>query len=290
MKFKNGLVLWLLLITLTLLAACKTRRQNTGSAKIKNTVSTNSSAKKRTDILSITNDIFKPFAYTGSNKTTIQYRLLTPPDPKKEHRYPLVLVLHGSGAIGTDNRTQLGVLAKLWGQPEIQKAYPAYILVPQFPVRSSNYLPDQDNKVLSSAPDPSLTSTLDLIDSLKKIYPVDSRRIYVIGFSMGASATINSLGLRPDLFAAAVAISGIPDFNHINTLAKTPIWFIHGNADTENPINSDAMLLKKLQALKAPHIKYWEIDGLAHEVYPELYMDDVIPRWLFKQKIPLRPL
>lgn len=285
MKFKCDLYIRLLfVVTLTTLAACKTRKGSTGYFKIKPTINNDSAVRYKKNILSISNAIFTPFEYTGSSQTTIKYRLLTPPNAKRVQSYPLVLVLHGSGAIGADNNAQLGVLAKLWAQANIRAKYPAYVVVPQFAVRSSNYLPDNTYKVLASTPDPSLTSAFQLIDSLKKIYPIDSRRIYVIGFSMGASAAINSLGLRPDLFAAAVSISGIPDFRHLNTLAKTPIWFIHGNADTENPISSDSVLYKNLQLLHAPKIKYWEIDNFSHEVYPELYIGNTIPEWLFKQK------
>lgn len=287
MKLKYTPVIGLLIIaTATALSACKTRKENTGYLKIDPVIDNNIAAKHKSNILNINNNIFKVAEYTGSNKTTIKYRLLTPINAKKQTNYPLVLVLHGSGAIGTDNNAQLGVLAKLWAQNNIRETYPAYIVAPQFPVRSSNYQPDSDYKTLASVPDPCLTSALQLIDSLKKVYHINKRKIYVIGFSMGASGTINSLNLRPDLFAAAVSISGIPAFKHLDILAKTPVWFIHGNADPENPITSDSLLLKALQQLHAPQIRYWEINGLKHEVYPELYTTNAIPEWLFKQQRP----
>ena len=56
-------------------------------------------------------------------------------------RVPLIVVLHGSGAIGDDNRRQLGKLALSWAAPAIRAKFPAYILVPQFPERSANYAP-----------------------------------------------------------------------------------------------------------------------------------------------------
>lgn len=279
--------LWLFIIGLTFFSACKLRKGDSGYVLVKATIHSDSATKRKSEINSISNTNFTPLDYTSSNKTNIKYRLLIPLDDKTNKRYPLVLVLHGSGAIGTDNTAQLGLLAKLWAQPGIRKKYPAYIVAPQFTVRSSSYTADADNHVLASVAGPSLSSVLELIDSLKKVYPVDSKRIYIIGLSMGASATINALGLRPDLFAAAVAISGIPDFKHLGTLAKTPIWFIHGNADTENPIASDAALLKKLQALHASKIRYWEIDSLQHEIYPELYTDDALPNGYLSKKVEL---
>ncbi|MGZ3873334.1 MAG: prolyl oligopeptidase family serine peptidase [Mucilaginibacter sp.] len=112
--------------------------------------------------------------------------------------------------------------------------------------------------------------------------PIDPRKIYVIGFSMGASTAINAMGQRPDLFAAAVSISGIPEFDQLDVIALKPIWFIHGDADTENPIASDALFYKKLQEQKARNIRYWQVEGLQHEIYPELYMTDEIPKWLWR--------
>ena len=38
----------------------------------------------------------------------LPYRLLPPPEVHGGQRYPLVIVLHGSDAVGTDNRAQLG--------------------------------------------------------------------------------------------------------------------------------------------------------------------------------------
>jgi predicted peptidase len=218
------------------------------------------------------NEEFKPYEYRD-----IHYRLLSPAVINTNDTYPLVLVLHGSGAVGTDNIAQQGVLVKLWAEPDIRSKYPAYVLAPQFPKRSSNYTLDSGKKVLVSTPDACLGTALQLIDSLKKVLPVNGRKIYVIGFSMGASGTLNSLALRPDLFAAAISVSGIPDFKRNS---KIPVWLIHGNADHENPFSSDSLFYKTMHDR---HMQFWEIDQLEHEVYPELYMSDAIPKWLFKQ-------
>lgn len=268
-----------------MLTACAGAKKERGYYKAQELVSADSAVKLKSKLSqAVSNDLFEPFTFTGSNHTTIPYRLLRPAPSNKTGKYPLVLVLHSSGAIGTDNTSQLGILAKLWAQPAIRGKYPAYVVVPQFPQRSSNYQTDKSRNVLTSVPDPSLASVLQLIDSLRQVLPVNLKQVYVIGFSMGASSTINSLGLRPDMFAAAVSVSGIPDFNHIDKLAQTPLWLIHGNADTENPIASDRLLYKELLSLHDQHIKFWEIDNLEHDVYPKLYTSDAIPAWLFSQK------
>lgn len=262
--------------------ACISTRHSAGYTKVEKTVSPDTANACKKAILGISNDVFEASSYTSAG-STIRYRLLSPQNVQPGKSYPLVLILHSSGTpIGTDNVKQLGLMAKLWAQPGMRQKYPAYVLVPQFPVRSSNYVPTFNPNILTSAPDACLETAMQLIDSLKQVLPVNRRKIYVMGFSMGASSAINSLGLRPNQFAAAVSISGIPEFKQINTIAHTPVWFIHGNKDTENPIASDSVMYKQLQALRAKSIRYWEVENLEHDVYPALYMGNDIPQWLFK--------
>lgn len=260
-----------ILFAVILLAACSGAKEDTGHRIVKQQINNEVALKAKNSLKESNNEDFKPFQYSN-----IHYRLLSPAVIDPKNTYPLVLVLHGSGAVGTDNIAQLGVLAKLWTLPDIRNKYPVYVLAPQFPQRSSNYTLDSNRNVLVSTPDVCLTTALQLIDSLKKVLPVNGRKVYVIGFSMGASSALNSLALRPDLFAAAISVSGIPDFKRSG---KVPVWLIHGNADHENPFSSDSLFYK---VANDRHIKFWEIDQLEHEVYPELYMSDVIPEWLFR--------
>jgi predicted peptidase len=266
---------------LLLLPACTGERKEAGYSRLSQTISKDSADKSRNNIRSISNDLFEAHRYTGTNHITIGYRLLVPENRSNGDTYPLVLVLHGSGAVGTDNTSQLGILAKLWAQPGIRRQYPAFIVAPQFPQRSSNYVQQQPGNILVSSPDACLNSALQLIDSLQTALPVNKRKIYITGFSMGASSTINALYLRPGLFAAAIAVSGIPSFTKLPSLKQTPIWLIHGNSDTENPISSDSLFYRQLRSQHGRHVTFWEIDRLEHDIYPGLYTGEGIPRWLF---------
>ncbi|HWK03518.1 MAG TPA: alpha/beta hydrolase-fold protein [Puia sp.] len=281
---RQSAVFGALIILAVCVGACSGTQKDAGYYRASQQLSKDSTDKLKAGIRGISNDLFEPGMYTGSNEIAIRYRLLRPDTTKKKDRYPLVLVLHGSGAVGTDNMAQLGILVKLWAQPGIRERYPAYVVAPQFPRRSSNYSPAPDKKVLVSTPDACLTTALQLIDSLKKVLPVDERKIYVIGFSMGASGAINSLALRPDLFAAAVSISGIPELDRTEVLAHIPLWLVHGNADTENPIPSDSLLFKELQAVKGRKVRFWEVDHLEHDIYYRLYTSEELPEWLFRQR------
>lgn len=242
--------------------------------------------KIKGEIRSVSNAVFEIGTYSGGNKNIpIQYRLLEPKLKSVTNKFPLVIVFHGSGAIGNDNESQLGLLAKLWALDIIQKKYPAYVLAPQFSVRSSNYTTDKNRGLLVSVAQDPIETALQLIDSLKTNLNIDSKRIYLVGFSMGASTAINTLSSRPGLFAAAVSIAGIPEFNQIGALANKPIWLIHGNKDTENPFESDMQFYKE----SSIHNKtlFWEMDSLEHnDVLSTELLGEAIPKWLFRFRTP----
>ncbi|MXV53079.1 prolyl oligopeptidase family serine peptidase [Pedobacter sp. HMF7647] len=271
-------------ISIALLTSCSTNKNQFGQTFINYTADTTISKQEVLKIRSLDNDLFDSSTFTGNEKIEIKYRLYK---PKKEQltsteKYPLVVVYHGSGRpIGTDNKSQLGLLQKLFASPDIQKKYPAYVLAPQFPTRSSDYVMDTSRNVLSSIARPSLNSVLQLIDSLKSNLNIDTERIYVVGFSMGGSTVINSLSARPELFAAGISISGIPQFDKINELAAIPIWLIHGIDDTENPINSDEQFYKEMSS----NVRFWKLKATTHDnIFTTQLLGETLPNWLFKQR------
>lgn len=251
--------------------------------KIKIAKSSDSLYLKRriAEIKSLNTDVFSKGSFKGTSDTPIVYRLLKPNNTKS--KLPLVIVFHGSNAVGNDNTSQLGILAKLFATDAIQEKYRAFILAPQFPSRSSNYVLDRSRNVLTSIPQSCLRTSLQLIDSLKNTLNIDEKRIYLIGFSMGASSVINALSLKPDLFAAGISISGIPQFDKVKTLTNIPIWLIHGNMDTENPYNSDEKFFEEVKHNNKT--RFWEFDNLTHnDIFAPAILTDELPHWLFKNK------
>ncbi|PSK89768.1 hypothetical protein [Taibaiella chishuiensis] len=237
-------------------------------------------AKKKT-ILALSNDLFDAGTFRGNLETNINYRLLPPPGGKPG-KYPLIVIFHNSGRIGTDNTAQLDVLVKYWAQPAIRSRYPAYVLAVQFPLRSSNYT-TLSGDLMTSVAASCLQGALQLTDSLVKVLPVDNRRIYALGFSMGASTANNAMMARPGLFAAGVCISGIPAQESVAPLQQTPVWLVHGNKDTENPIPADKAWYRNRQAQHSAPTLFWEIEGLGHKIYAPLYTTEAIPEWLWQQ-------
>ena len=241
------------------------------------------SSQTLAEIKNVNIDLFDTSQLT-KNGIEIKFRLLKPKrlSNSDNNSYPLVIVLHGSGEIGTDNKAQMGLLAKIWVTEKYQAKYPAFVLVPQFPMRSSNYIKDSSSNLPTSQAQPALQTLISLIDSLKYNPKIDTKRIYLVGFSMGASTAMNALEQRKDLFAAAIAFSGIPDFS--SNLVHKPLWIIHGNADKENTFSSDSLFYKRMITNNAKLIKFWEINNLKHELPLPLITGEEIPKWLFRQR------
>lgn len=272
----------ILFICLALFAvSCSTTKSQFGVSTIDISTDTTQSKQEIARIRSLENELFDTSTFIGKENITIKYRLF---NPKSTDKLPLVIVFHSAGRpIGDDNKAQLGVLAKLWVLPEIQKKYPAYVLAPQFSTRSSDYALDKHRNILTSTPRNNLHTALQLIDSLKQSLNIDTTRIYVVGFSMGGSTVINALSARPTLFAAGVSIAGIPQFDNNKELSKIPIWLIHGIDDTENPIDSDDIFYKEINTNHKT--RFWRLKQTTHDnIFLRQILGETIPEWMFKHR------
>ena len=223
---------------------------------------------------------FKPGVFKDE-KSTVNYRFLKPKNLDKSKKYPLILVFHGSGAIGTNNTSQMGVLSKMWLSAENREKYPTYVLSPQFPIRSSNYHLDETRNVNVSESNEYLDLVLKSLDSLIIKENIDPNRIYVMGFSMGGATTSNAISKRPDLFAAAINVSGISQFDQIKELQKMPIWIVHGSLDTDNFPQSNFKFYEEMK--DQGNVFLWEYKDKYHNNILSSELIEEVPKFLFKQ-------
>lgn len=218
----------------------------------------------------------------------LPYRLHRPTPASPEARHPLVLQLHGSGAIGTDNESQLGALAGTWltGSPAFAGASAPFVVVPQVPLRSATYAADPEDGLPASSATPALAAILRLVDSLTRALPVDPARIYVIGFSMGGSAAWNALLAAPRTVAAAVIIAGVPPRRARGAeLGAVPVLVLHSAADPENPFEATRAMVDRIcrDAGKSCRVHLRRYEALGHEIPPDVLLDDWWQRWLFER-------
>ena len=111
---------------------------------------------------------------------------------------------------------------------------------------------------------------------------VDSKRIYVMGLSMGGYGTWDAIQRRPDFFAAAVPICGGGDKSLAPKLVNIPIWAWHGDKDSViKPSRSRDMINAISKAGGSP--KYSEIKGRGHNSWVDCWNTDELWKWLYSQ-------
>lgn len=226
----------------------------------------------------LTVDKFQKRIYLNG-RSRIPYRILMPKDAQAK-KHPLVITFHNSTRIGNDNENQLEPLARIWLRENIYSNFNCFVIAPQFNERSSNYQQENDG-VLTATPSDDAREILKLIEEIERTYPVDKNKIYLVGYSMGASTAQNILNINPEKFAALVSIAGVPDLSNLKKLKNKKIWLIHGKKDIENPYIGSTELYARLGNNK--NLVFTTFNNLEHNniIIPYLLSDE-IPKWLFK--------
>lgn len=216
---------------------------------------------------------------------TLKYRLLYP-DSDPLRKYPLVIFLHGSGERGSDNEAQLKWGVTAFATDQNMMLHPALVVAPQCPEKMSwsNFTRGKTSVETRLEPNPSkpMELVIGLIHELIKKLPVDTNRIYITGLSMGGFGTYDAIERYPGLFAAAVPVCGGGDPSRAATIAKIPIWIVHGS---EDPAVNPSFSLEMLEALTkaGAHPGFTQYPEVGHFSWLGAYSDALILEWLFRQ-------
>lgn len=232
---------------------------------------------------------FEKKTYAGKDGSVLLYRQLSP-DTAKGGKYPLVLFLHGAGERGNDNEAQLTHGSGIFQNPANAEKYPAYVLFPQCPVgttwafdqqRSWSLKPDE---IPADEPESKMmTLVVGLLREFIAAHPdVDTKRIYVMGLSMGAIGTYDITSRYPELFAAAVPICGAVSPAKIRKAASVKFSIYHGDKDSVVPVECSREAYKALRAAGAK-VRYKEFAGCDHGSWNPAFNEPDFMSWLFKQ-------
>lgn len=246
------------------------------------TIFTNS--KLQAQAPTVVNNFIKTVYINGHD--SLPYRLLYPANYNPHKKYPLILFLHGAGERGSDNEKQLAVMPKVLTDSLGRKKYACFILAPQCTrndvwVKFPNF-----PKILQAtdAPTPSARKTFELLDSLMSQLPLDKRRIYITGYSMGGEGTFDFLIRRPGLFAAAAPVCSVSDTSKAKLISKIPIWAFHGDQDDVNDVKYSRMMITCLKK-HGSSAKYTEYPGVKHNSWRNAYTEPELFKWMFAQKL-----
>lgn len=121
-----------------------------------------------------------------------------------------------------------------------------------------------------------------LLDELTEKYRVDSKRIYLTGWSMGGAGSWKLSSDYPTRFAAVVPISGRTQLKYVAQLQNMPTWAFHGAKDTVVPVNESQKMIDALQN-SGGNARLTIFPDTGHEVWLQAYTDPQLYEWLLKQ-------
>jgi len=219
-----------------------------------------------------------------SGQEALLYRIHTPKKIEQGKKYPLVVLFHGAGERGSDNKKQLA-----HGAADILKfaksaKQPIFFIAPQCP-RGQQWVNTPWGKLshtMPAEPSKSMALAIGLIKKTVADLPVDDKRIYVTGLSMGGFATWDIIQRMPTYFAAAMPVCGGADTAEASKLKSMPIWCFHGGNDRVVKTERSRDMIAAIK--KAGGVaKYTEYPGVGHGSWSKAYRDTKALTWLFAQ-------
>lgn len=223
--------------------------------------------------------------WDAPNGLHIPYRLAVPEKIEAGKTYPLVLFLHGAGERGDDNQKHLkhGIRPILSAAEKLHE--PCFLIAPQCP--EELWWADLDDQKLrlkaAKEPNPRLEAVLALVADFSRTHPVDPKRFYVTGISMGGFGTWDLLGRVPEKIAAAMPICGGGDPSIVSRFKDVPVWAFHGDIDPTVPVAATKDMVAALEkAGGTPKMTIYP--GVKHDSWTMTYDNPETIRWLFSQR------
>ncbi|MBE6787023.1 MAG: hypothetical protein E7537_01595 [Ruminococcaceae bacterium] len=210
------------------------------------------------------------------NGNSLPYCLFLPENYEKSKQYPVILFLHGAGETGSDNEKQLKNLTNLF-KYNGDLISTSILICPQTTGwwdLDRAYAGDQGG---------SLGSALHLLEEIKSTYSCDSKRIYVMGLSMGGYATWDLLEKHGDIFAAGIPICGGGNSNNGAAYIDIPIRIFHGTNDATVSFNSSKSMYNSIINAGGKKIKFIKLEGVGHNAWDTAFSDRDTFSWLFAQ-------
>ncbi|MGZ8844915.1 MAG: carboxylesterase family protein [Pyrinomonadaceae bacterium] len=224
--------------------------------------------------------ILSPHTFRNARGETLPYRLFVPQNYDRKKKYPLVVYLHGGG-VGDDNLKQInggnGYLIDFFTQAETQTRHPALVVAPQS--SGDGWI---ETPRVPANPTRQLKLVVELIDSLRRTYSIDGKRLYVAGQSLGGFGTFAIVAEFPQLFAAGVPLCGGADESKVSSMIKTPLWVFHGEKDETVPVDFSRRIVAAMKKAGGS-VKYTEYPGAGHNIWLTVLKEPELLSWLFAQ-------
>ncbi|WP_461450720.1 carboxylesterase family protein [Mucilaginibacter sp.] len=231
---------------------------------------------------------FERGMYTAKGDT-LPYRILFPEgfDPAK--KYPLIIVLHGSGERGNDNEAQLKNGSALFLKPDVREQFPAIVVFPQCPAdgfwSDVSFQHDSTGNKFTfptdAKPTKAMHALMGMVDEFLDKPFVNKHRVYVGGLSMGGMGTFEIIGREPNVFAAAFSICGGDNTLNAKKYAKkVPLWIFHGEKDRTVSADHSIVMVEAIKAAGGnPKFTLYPNDD--HNSWDDAFNEPQLLPWLF---------
>lgn len=196
-----------------------------------------------------------------------KYVQYLPKNFDKNKKWPLVFFLHGAGERGDD----LDVASRhgfMKYVREQDKEYPFIFVGPQCP--SDKYWGCYTESLLA------------FLDYICEALPVDKKRIYLTGLSMGGTGTFMLAMAAPEKFAAIAPVCGSGICWYGGALKDIPVYMFHGDLDSVVPIDESVTMLKRINAFGNKNARLEICYGVDHNAWDYAYVGDKLKNWFLK--------
>lgn len=241
-------------------------------------------------VLSVTaqfrvDELYRAETFRASNGVELRYRVWAPErSPQNRQKYPVFVLMHGSGECGDDNRKQLMGYVTPFTVNCMKTARGAIVVLPQFradawPIRSIAFTPEYR---IAADPAPSLVALKELCDDVVRRYSGDPDRVILGGLSLGGFTTWDAVMRWPDSFAAAVPVCAGGDSTQAARIRQVPIWTFHGEEDKNVSVECSRRMVQAIEACGG-RVIYTEYPKTGHNAWDRAYADPALVQWMFKQ-------
>lgn len=207
---------------------------------------------------------------------TRHYLVYLPPHTST-YPLPVVFMFHGAGGTAKKAMQQTNWIKKAQKEtflavfPEGSRPYPH--LPPRFLFNPQNWNDGSQRKLLGAvrrhSPDDEFFLTI--LQELPKNFYINPRKIYITGFSNGASLTFYLARKYSHLLAAAAPVAGSDWKTSLPPKRPLPLLYISGTADPLNPLHGGKPTWKSIPLSK-----------------PKPPIQPMLQRWLHYYPFPLQ--
>ena len=126
----------------------------------------------------------------------------------------------------------------------------------------------------------------DVFDWVKTHYRVNTRRLYVMGMSMGGYGTLDYAATYPNEVAAAMAMCGGATTTSLCGLNELPLWIIHGTADNAVPVSCSQRVVDEMCSCgDTSRLIFDKLNRVNHTRLARVFYLDQTYEWLFSHSL-----